>query len=326
MTLFRATLAGVASRRIVGIVALCAAAAVAAVVGITLLQTRGEHSSFPVQPGQPPLELEFGLRRDPEAQALFRAQSLFDKNHDTAAAAAIFRRYHSVEAQLGVAFTSWSGAASLGAVQRIAAAHPNDPAVMLNLGSADYWAGQRSEALTEWQRTARAYADSGYGVDAEDALHPQYPIPGLPPIATDLSAPRNATVATLKRAAAKPDANAKLLYGSVLWNAKMPLSAEQQFSAAAKLAPGDPLARTLAAVGLFSKADPRKAFGQLGPLTAVFPHSAIVQFHLAVLLLYIRETKKAAEHFHETVADAPHSPYATYARTFLASMARTRSK
>ncbi|MGH3008745.1 MAG: hypothetical protein ACRDLM_04985 [Gaiellaceae bacterium] len=320
-------MASAGSRRVVVIVAAAALVAAGAIVGGTALQSRNERTSFPTQPGQPPLELEFGLRTDAEARALSRAEKLFDNDREVAAAAAIFRSYHSVEAQLGLAFTSWRGQASLGAVQQIAAAHPNDPAALLNLGWADYWAGRNSLALTAWEHTARAYADSGYGVDAEDALHSRYRIPGLPVIVTGIKAPPSLdSFAAVKRAASGRDEQAKLLYGTALWNLKMPLSAERQFVAAAKLAPHDPLAQTLAAVGLFSKANPTRAFGQLGPLTAVFPNSPVVEFHLGVMLLWIGEDVKAAEHLRAVLADAPKSPWATYARTLLVSLARAASR
>jgi predicted Zn-dependent protease len=325
------------NRRIVLIVALSAVAAAGAVVGATLLQTRGERTTVPgavtrPRPGRPPLELEFGVRSDPEARALAQAQALFDKDRQAAQAAVIFRRYHSVEAQLGLAFTSWRGASSLGTVKKLVAAHPDDPAALLNLGWADYQAGRNAEAAAAWRQTATRFPDSPYGVDAQDALHGGPA--GLPPIVTGLALPKALAnlpaatqVAALRRAAARPDVRAKLLYGTTLWNIlRMPLSAEQAFAAAAKLAPDDVVARTAAAVARFSKANPTRAFARLGPLTAVFPHSAVVELHLGVLLLYIGDNAKAAKHLQAAVSDAPHSPYAKDARTLLASLARTRSK
>ena len=106
----------------------------------------------------------------------------------------------------------------------------------------------------------------------------------------------------------------------------MPLSARQQLEAAAKLAPHDALVRAAAAVALFTKADPTPAFAHLGPLTAVFPHSAAVEFHLGLLLVYIGDYAKAGSHLRASLADGPHSPYAKQARTLLASLAHTRSK
>jgi len=325
-------------RRVLLVVGLAAAVAAAAVVGVTLLQTRGEHTTVPgavtkPRSGPPLLQLEFGLRQDKEARALARAETLLDHSGKAAQAAVIFRRYHSVEAQLGLLFTGWRGPASLGAVKKLAAAHPNDPAVLLNLGWADYQAGRNAAAAAAWQQTAARYADSPYGVDAEDALHGEDPIPGLPVLVTGLETPQAIAslppaqqLAALKQAAAKPSVQAKLLYGAALWNLRRPLSAERQFAAAAKLAPHDPLARTLAAVGLFSKSNPTRAFARLGPLTAVFPHSPVVEFHLGVLLLYIDERKKAAKQLSAAVADGPQSIYAKPATTLLESLGQTRSK
>jgi tetratricopeptide (TPR) repeat protein len=204
------------NRRVVLVVALSALVAAAAVVGVTVLQTRGERTTVPgavthARSGPPLLELEFGLRSDPEARALAQAQTLFDRNRQAAAAAGIFRRYHSVEAQLGLAFASWRGPSSLEAVKKLAAAHPNDPAALLNLGWADYQAGRNADAAAAWRRTASNYPDSPYGVDAEDALHGGPP--GLPPIETGLELPRALQnlpaaeqVAALKSGAARPDA------------------------------------------------------------------------------------------------------------------------
>jgi tetratricopeptide (TPR) repeat protein len=330
-------LAAARKRRVVIVVASVAAVAAGAVVGVTLFQTHGEHTTVPgavtkARPGQPPLQLEFSLVESPEARALARAETLLDKERKPTQAAAIFRRYHSLEAQLGALFAGWRGPESLPAVKTLVAAHPHEPAALLNLGWADYQAGRNADAVAAWRRAASEFPDSPYGVDAEDALHPNT-IPGLPIIVTGLAPSGTIAslspaqqLAALKHAAATDDPRAKLVYGAALWNLRRPVSAERQFAAAAKLAPHDPLARTLAAVGLFSKANPVRAFGQLGPLTGVFPHSAAVQFHLGVLLLYVGEHAKAAKHLSAAVADGPHSPYAKPAKTLLTSLANTRSK
>jgi tetratricopeptide (TPR) repeat protein len=330
-------LAAARNRRVVLVVALAAVAAAVAVIGVTLLQTRGETTTVPgsvtqARKGPPLLQLEFGTRSDPEAQALAQAETLFDRDHQVAQAAAIFRRYDSVEAELGSAFASWQGPSSLEAVKQLAAAHPNDPAALLNLGWASFQAGRNADAATAWRQTATRYPDSPYGVDAQDALHSGPP--GLPPIVTGVELPSPIAnlpaakqIVALKRAAAGNDVRAKLLYGAALWNyLHMPISAERELAAAAKLAPHDAGVRAAAAVALFSKANPTRAFGHLGPLTAVFPHSAAIEFHLGGLLLYIGKLGKAREHLRAAVADAPHSPYAKPARTLLAILARTRSK
>jgi Flp pilus assembly protein TadD len=334
-------LAAARNRRVVLVVALTALAAAAAVIGVTLLQTRGQTTTLPgavIHPrkGPPLLQLEFGVRSDGEARALARAEALFDRRpvtaHQVAQAATVFRRYHSFEARLAAALAGWRGPSSLEAVKQVVSAHPNDPAALLNLGWADFQAGRNADAVAAWRRAAVRYPDSPYGVDAEDALHggPQ----GLPAIVTGLELPHAIAtlpaaqqLAALKRAAAGPDVRAKLLYGTFLWNGlRMPISAERVFASAARLAPHDALVRTAAAVGLFSKAHPRRAFAHLGPLTGVFPRSPAVEFHLGELLLYVSEFGKAAKQLRAAVADGPHSPYAKDARTLLASLASTRSK
>ncbi len=173
---------GIRNRRVVVIVALAALIAAAAVVGVTLLQTRGERTTVPgavVTPraGQPPLDLNFGVDTSAEAAALTRAQTLYNANH-VAQAAAIFARYHSLEAQLGAAFAAWKQD-GLATVQQLAAAHPGSSVALLHLGIADYWAGQNADAVAAWDKAAKVGADSPYGVKAEDLLHPTLKIPGL---------------------------------------------------------------------------------------------------------------------------------------------------
>ncbi len=313
------------------VVAVCAAAAAAAVVGVTRLEMRGQTTSIPgalttPRPGTPLLQLEFGLRPSAEARAVARGETLLDHG-EPARAAAIFRRYRSFDAQLGTLFASWRGPSSLPVVKRLVATRPNDPAALLNLGLADYQAGRDADAVAAWQKVAARFPNSPYGVDAETALHPG-DAPGLPYLVLDFQPPpairklpAAAELAALARAAARPDARAKLLYGSFLWNnLKRRLSAERQFEAAAKLAPNAPLARTAAAVGAFTKANPVKAFGRLGPLTGTFPTSAVVRFHLGLLLLWTDDVKKAAVQLRLAVADAPHSVYAATAKKLLAEL------
>jgi Flp pilus assembly protein TadD len=324
------------NRRVVVIVALAALIAAAAVVGATLLQTRGERTTVPgavIKPhaGQPPLALDFGIDTSAEARALTRAQTLYNAK-DITQAAAIFARYHSLEARIGSAYVAWKED-GLATVKSLAAAHPASSVALLHLGIADYWAGHNADAVAEWEKAASVGADSPYGVKAEDLLHPTLKIPGLPYLVLDFPPPSAIgklppaeQLAALARAAAKPDARAKLLYGSALWNLERPVSAERQFEAAAKLAPHDPLARTAAAVGAFTKANPVKAFSRLGPLTGVFPRSAAVRFHLGLLLLWSGERRKAVAQLRLAVADAPRSSYAQDARRLLSRLPGTRSK
>jgi Flp pilus assembly protein TadD len=306
------------------------------VVGVTLLQTRGQTTTVPgavtkPRPGRPPLELAFGVGASAEARALAKAQALYNGNH-VAQAAAIFDRYHSLEARIGSAFVAWNHA-GLATLKTLAAAHPSSDAVLLHLGLADYWAGQNAEAVSAWEKTAKVGADSPYGVKAEDLLHPSLRIPGLPYLLLDFKPPAaigklpaQQELAALAKAATRRDAQAKLVYGLALWNLQHPVSAERQFEGAARLAPNDPAVRTAAAVGAFSKADPAKAFGRLGPLTGVFPRSSVVRLELGLLLLWAGDQKKALEQLRIAAADEPGSPYSKDAQALLARLSGTRSK
>jgi tetratricopeptide (TPR) repeat protein len=297
----------------VGIVALCAAAAVAAIVGGTLLLSRNEHTTLPgaittPRPGKPVLQLELGKRTDAEASALRQAQTLLDRDGQAAQAAAIFRRYTSVEARLGLAFAEWTGPGSLAAVKAIAAANPSSPAAVLNLGWADFQAGRNADAASAWEQTASRFPDSPYAVDALDALYPGV-APGLPPIVVD-------------PAAVPAKARAALVAGVRFWDLEHVVSARRELDAAARLAPQSPETLVAAAVALFSPDTPKAPFPQLGPLSGEFPHDSIVRLHLGVLLLWSREVAKGKAQLRLAAAEQPSSIYAKQARLLLEALGR----
>ena len=283
--------------RVFAIVLLVAAVA-AGVVVVGVLATRG-HVPATAKPrsGHPSLTIYTGVRTDAEARALNRAQRLYAAKQYSAAAK-IFNRYDSVEAQVGSALAAWPS----GTVDRLLelqADHPKSALVALHLGLALYWERHDSDAVSAWQAAVRDQPDTPYAVRAGDFLHPQF-APGLPQFVPSFQPPlairvlpADRRLAALRRAAAGGGTHAKLLYGVMLQQLGMPVSAEREFAAAAKLAPNDPDARVAAAVGRFDKANPAKAFGTLGPLTRVFPHAQTVRFHLGVLLLWSAQLKEA---------------------------------
>jgi hypothetical protein len=231
-------------------------------------------------------------------------------NHDKQApqAAAIFKRYSSVEARLGRAFAEWTGPRSLDAVKTIAAAAPDSPAALLNLGWADFWAGQNADAMAAWNQTASRFPDSPYAVDALDALHPAV-APGLPPIVVNL-------------AAVPPKAVADLKAGVRMWDLKRVVSARRLLNAAARRAPRSAETRVAAAVARFSPATPLAPFPRLGPLTAEFPGNPIVRLHLGVLLLWSRQVAKGKEQLRLAAAEEPASAssYVRQARLLLQAL------
>jgi tetratricopeptide (TPR) repeat protein len=318
--------------RVLTIVASAAVVAAAGTVGVTLLQTRGETTERPgaltkPRPGAPPLWFEFGVRGDREAIDLSRAAALLKKG-ERKPAAAIFARYHSLQAQIGSAFAAWPGH-GLDELKRLVATHPGSPVALLHLGYAYYWSGRVADAVSTEERVAADFPDAPESVQAENILYPKM-VPDLPPIVVTAALPsaptRAAQLRILSHAAARPDAQAKLRYGLALWRLWRRVSAERQFDAAAQLARGDPTIRTAAAVAAFTKGNPVRAFGRLGPLTGEFPKAAVVRFQLGLLLLWTRQLGKGADQFRLAIADEPHSIYATEARQFLAALAKNGTK
>jgi tetratricopeptide (TPR) repeat protein len=326
-----------ARTRVLTIAGLAAALAVAAIVGATLLQSRsggdGTAAGSVTKPraGAPPLLLDLGVRDDAEARALNRAATLYRNGHRQQAGR-IFARYRSLPAQIGAAFAAWPDG-GLDTLKQLVASHPRSALAELHLGWAYYWSGRNADAVRAWGQAVKVEPDSSAAVSASDLIHPSFPVPGLPYIVTTLqpapgvvSLPAAQELLALQRAAARPDANAKVLYGVALWNLRRPLSAEREFRAAAALAPNDAMALTAAAVGAFSKARPVLAFSQLGPLTGRFPRAGVVRFHLGVLLLWTNELAKARKQLQLAVSLDPRSPYAAQAKRLLEALGHNGTK
>jgi predicted Zn-dependent protease len=317
---------------VVVIVALAALIAAAGVVGATLLQTRGEHTTVPgvvIKPrsGHPPLFFDFGVRSDAETRELTRGAELLNAKH-VAAARAIFERYHSLQAQIGLAFANWPGN-GLDTLKTLSARNPDNPVAGYHLGWALYWAGRVGDAAAAWTRVETRFPDSPESVEAENELYSSDQ-PGLPDLDLPVTIPsaptRAAQLRLLAAAAAEPDVEAKLRYGMFLWQLWHRVSAERQFAAAARLAPHNPYARTAAAVALFTKRAPVRAFSRLGPLTAVFPHAPVVRFELGLLLIATRQPAKGLKQLRLVQAEAPHSSYAQTVRALLSRLGNSGTK
>lgn len=307
--------------------------AAAAVVGATLWQTHGESTTVPgsvtkARAGTPPVFFDFGVRGGREVQDLSRAANLLNAKH-VAVARAIFERYHSLQARIGLAFADWSNGDGLTTLKSLAAENPDSPAAQYHLGWAQYWSGQVAAAAATWKRVDTKFPDSPESVEAENVLYPSDQS-GLPTLFLPVKLPQAASRAAQQRALASAargrNVEAKLQYGYFLWELWHRVSAERQFAAAARLAPHNPYARTAAAVALFSKAAPARAFSRLGPLTAVFPKAPVVRFELGLLLISTAQPAKGLKQLRLAAAEAPHSPYAKAVQTLLSSIGKHRTK
>ena len=312
------------------LVALAAAGTAALVVGLvafTRTSPRAAAETSTTTPGRAPaLVLDLGLRTDPEAVALRRANRLYSAGRRRAAGR-IFARYKSVDAQVGAAVSAWPDR-TLARLDELATRHPSSGVVLLHLGLAQVASRKASAAQAAWRKVLERDPDSEAAVQAESLLHPRF-APGRPPFVPSSGLPAELVglsparqLAALDRAARGHDAKAKLLYGSVLQRLGRPVSAERQFAAASRLAPGDAEAQTAAAVGLFSKAKPELAFSRLGPLAPRFPRSQTVRFHLGELLLWIGQLDKARQELRLARREGPSTQLGRTAAEFLAKLPR----
>jgi len=312
-------------------VAAAAVLAVAAVVGVTLLQTRGSTTTAAgsvskPRSGAPLLVFDYGVRNYAETQALARGARLL-KQGKRRQAAALFAQYNSVQAQLGEAFARWP---DLDTVKKIAAQNPESAVAQLHLGIALLWAGRNADAVRQLQQVDSHFPDSQSAVDAEDALFAGRSAPGLPYIVLPVALPQAQTLARqfalARRAAARPDAQAKLAYGLMLWRLDHRISAQRQFDAAARLAPNDPAVLTAAAVSRFTKRNPTAAFARLGPLSGRFPHAAVVRLHLGLLLIWTKQVEKGARQLRLAEDEQPGSVYAEEAKRLISALVANGTK
>lgn len=284
-----------ARARVVVIVALAAAVVAGGVVGVTLLQTRGESTGTTMRKGAPPLELPAS-----RAVTLYRA----GKRQE---AEALFARSPTLEGEIGAAFSRWPHG-TLDDMKRIVSANPKSALAELHLGLADYWSGRDSDAASAWKVAATVQPDTPYAITALDFLHPDV-APGLPPI-------------VVEQGQVDVRVRALVLEGVELWDGERAVSARRVFAQAIARAPRDLAVRTAAAVATFSPASPLRPFPKLGPLTGTFPKAAIVRFHLGVLLLWTKQVAKGEAQLRLAVSTQPGSAYASAAKRILEALGK----
>jgi tetratricopeptide (TPR) repeat protein len=316
------------------LVAAIAAAAVA-VVAVAVLSADGDSAGAPttktapeVREGRPPLSLALGFRTDEEARDLSRGEQLYVTG-DTRAAAALFAEHDSIEAKVALAFARWPDG-TLDRLEQLAKLYPEVAVVQFHLGLARLWADE-GDPVEAWRAVLDAEPDTPYAIVAGNLLHPNLPR-GLPAFIPSFQAPAAITrlppsrqLDALQSAAQEGGVREKLLYGVGLQRVGRPVSAARIFDAAARRYPDEVEAQVAAAVGAFDKDAPEKAFGRLGPLSARYPESASVRFHLGVLLLWTGRIKGAERQFRLAANAEPGSPLAREADRYLETIRASRS-
>lgn len=295
--------------RVHSVVAVAAAAAAAVAVAVAWTG-RGEEGAAvaetsPPRSGAPPLALDVLVENAEEATALQKAISLYDDGRRDAALAAFEQVLagdpQSLYAQIGAAFARWPDG-TLEALGHLESEHPTSALVRLHRGLALFWQGKDAQAQAAWRQAEQVEPDSPAAVRAESLLHPEMPagrpffVPGSsPPPEVAGLAPFQQLVELERRAKAGAAAD-WILYGAALQRAGRPLSAQEAFDRAVALEPGNLEALTAAALARFDKDDPSQAFSRLGPLSARNPESPVVQFHLGLALLWLRQVDEATKH------------------------------
>lgn len=186
------------------------------------------------------------------------------------------------------------------ALEPLAQADPKDPVVQYNYAAALYCGGYFDEATTAFEQAKKAGPDTWYRVQSDLLVHPQFFTKAgtYPPFTYTGHDPL-------------------LVAGQVQQRLFHQVSAEKLWAKAAKKEPGSDVAQVAAAVGRFDMDDLTASFSRLGPLTARFPKSQSVRFHLGLLLAWTGQRQKAVTQFREAVALGAHTELGKESKAFL---------
>lgn len=185
-------------------------------------------------------------------------------------------------------------------LEPLAQADPRDPVVQYNYAATLYCGGYFGEATTAFEQAKKAGPDTWYRVQADLLLHPQFFTKAgtYPPFTYQGHDPL-------------------LVAGQVQQRLFHQVSAEKLWARAAKEEPGSDVAQVAAAVGRFDMDDLTASFSHLGPLTARFPKSQSVRFHLGLLLAWTGQREKAVTQFRKALALGAHTELGTESKAFL---------
>jgi tetratricopeptide (TPR) repeat protein len=311
--------------RVFAVVGAASAAAAAIAVAVVAIGAGGDEREGQAERPRvaPPLMLDLGVRDDAEARRLREALAAYAAGR-RAEAGRIFARYPSLPARVGAAMAAWPNGSD-GRLRALEDANPRSALVLLHRGVLAAWDDRTTEAGRLWRRALRVDPDTLSAIRAEDFLFLRRYAPGrptftpgrrLPPAIRSL--PPAQQLAALERGA-RTDPSLGLLYGSALQQLGRPLSALAAYRSAARRAAGQRRveAQVAVAVSQFTKAEPERAFGLLGPLSRTQPRSATVRFHLGLLLAWLGQADSAKRQLQLAVDAGPSSRAGAEARRLL---------
>jgi len=211
-------------------------------------------------------------------------------------------------------------AIAIAQLKAAAAAAPKDAFVGFSYGEALLWSGQRAAGEAVLRTVRDANADAFYGVAADDLMHPAMPT-GYPPYVAATAIPAG-TLAQLKAAAVAhaDQLQPQLDYGAALLAVGQRTAAADAFLNALAVDPGSVEAKVGKIIATYSKDNPAASFGQMGPLVRDNPDNPSPRLHLALMLLWLRDTETARAELRQVAALDPQSRLGQVAQQFLASL------
>jgi tetratricopeptide (TPR) repeat protein len=267
---------------------------------------------------------------EPQAEELEAAEKAYDDGRLADAATrfedVLLENPGSVPAEVGAALAAWPEG-TLPALEALAGREPDSALVRLHLGLALAASGDGEAARREWRLAAERDPDTPAAVQADSLLHPDV-APGLPPflLAEPLPAavrrlPPLDQLTALTERAARGEASDHLALGALLQRLGRPVSARAAFERALALGPESVEARAAVAVGRFDKDEPARSFSELGPLARSEDGTAVVRYHLGLMLLWIRAVDEAERQLRQAIDLDPGSIYAREAEKLLQTLA-----
>lgn len=277
-------------------------------------------------PGDPAERVAWATARqaaEPGLAADLRLAAAQAAAEDLTGARATLAGQTAPAAQAALALLDYDAADPAVAITRLkalAAAAPDDQFIGFSYGAALLWSGQRAAGEDVLRAVRDTAPDTFYGVAADDLAHPVLP-PGYPPFITSEPLPQ-VTLAELRAAAVSQpeDAQAQIDYAAGLVADGQRSAALDAFDAALAIDPSSLEARVGRIIAGYNKDNPAASFSQMGPLARDNPTDPSPRLHLALMLLWLRDTDTARAQLRQVAKLAPDTRLGKAAEQFLAAL------
>ncbi len=239
---------------------------------------------------------------------------------DLAAAEATLRGLDDPRARVAISLLQYDAGnpgIAIAQLAQLAETTANDPFVQFSYGLALLWSGQRAAGEKVLRSLRDAAPESFYGTSAGDLLHPAT-APGYPPfIASTVAATETLADAKAAAQAAPTLAQPQIAYGAALLAAGQRSAAADAFDAALVADPKSVEAKVGKIIAGYNKDNPAGSFGQMGPLVRDNPTDPSPRLHLALMLLWLRDTDTARAQLRQVATLAPNARLGKIAQQFL---------